>query len=344
MDGEFELIGRLRSLAEAGGAAGPGRAGRIVLGSGDDASVTVPAGATATSVDAVVDGVDFRLAETPPRSVGHKALAAALSDLAAMGAEAGEAYVILGVPPDLDEGSLLEVGAGLVALAAEAGVAIVGGDVTRSPVLWLGVTVVGHAPSPADLVARAGARPGDLLFVTGELGAAAAGLALLDSPAVAAAVDAEVANRLRRRQLEPRPRLAAGRALAGVSLASAMIDVSDGLGADAAHLADASAVRVEIDVERLPIAEGVREVAAAADLDPIDLAAAGGEDYELLASVPAERAGEAVRAVAETGLALTEIGAVAAGRGTLIRSRDGARREPRGFDQLRRPRARSARV
>jgi thiamine-monophosphate kinase len=343
MDGEFELIARLRSLAEAEGAAGAAGE-RIVLPSGDDAAVTVPGGATATSVDAVVEGVHFRLATTPPRSVGHKALAAALSDLAAMAAAPGEAYVIVGVPADLDEDVLLEVGAGLVDVAAAHGVAIAGGDVTRAPVLWLGLTVVGHASAPGELVARAGARAGDVLAVTGELGGAAAGLELLEHPALGGVLDDATANSLRRRQLEPQPRLAAGRAL-GEAGASAMIDVSDGLGADGGHLAAASGVAVEIEVERLPIQAGVREVAGAAGLDPVDLAAAGGEDYELLASLPPDRVDDAVAALAAIGVRLTPIGRISGGSGALIRSRDGAVREASGFDQLRRrPRARSARA
>jgi thiamine-monophosphate kinase len=124
-----------------------------------------------------------------------------------------------------------------------------------------------------------------------------------------------------------------------------MIDVSDGLGADGGHLAAASGVAVEIEVERLPIQAGVREVAGAAGLDPVDLAAAGGEDYELLASMPPARIDDAIAALAAIGVRLTPIGRVAPGSGALIRSRDGAVREPSGFDQLRRrPRARSARA
>jgi len=344
MDGEFELIARLRALTESRGAAGTEPGGRIALASGDDAAVTVPAGATATSVDAVVDGVHFRLADTPHRSVGRKALAAALSDLAAMGAEGGEAYVIVGVPPELADATLLEVADGLAAVAAEHGVAIVGGDVTRSPALWLGVTVVGHAAAPDALVSRAGARPGDAVAVTGELGGAAAGLALLDDPTLGAGLEPAVAAGLRRRQLEPHPRLAAGRALAAASLATAMIDVSDGLGADALHLAAASGVRVEVEIERLPVQAGVREVAAAAGVDPVDLATAGGEDYELLVTVPPDRLDEAIEAIAETDLRLSPIGEITAGEGTVIRGRDGSRREPRGFDQLRRPQAPPARA
>ena len=171
--GEFEL---LEAVARRLPQPGP----RIVLGSGDDAAVTLPGGATATSVDALVDGVHFRREWSELKQIGHKALAVALSDLAAMGAEPGEAYVVLGVPEDLDEDGCLELLDGMAALAARTGTTLAGGDVTRAPVLTLAMTVVGHAARPEDLVTRAGARPGDVLVLSGELGGAAAGLLLLE--------------------------------------------------------------------------------------------------------------------------------------------------------------------
>ena len=174
--GEFELIAALRERL-------PAASPRVRLGSGDDAAVTVPGGATATSVDALVEGVHFRREDGfGLADVGAKALATALSDLAAMGAEPGEAYVVLGVAPDLGEAELLALADGIAEVAAATGTAVVGGDVSRSPVLSLAVTVVGHAPRPELLVGRGGARPGDLLVLTGELGGAAAGLLLLERP------------------------------------------------------------------------------------------------------------------------------------------------------------------
>jgi thiamine-monophosphate kinase len=344
MTGEFDLIARLRSLAEAEGAAGSSAAdGRIALASGDDASVTVPRGATATSVDALVEGVHFDLTTAPPRSVGAKALASALSDLAAMGAEPGEAYVIVGVPEGLPEEDLLDVGAGLVAVASAHGVAIVGGDVTRAPVLWLGLTVVGHRDAADELVGRGGATPGEVLAVTGALGGAAGGLRLLEDPELRGAIDPEPAAELVRRQLEPEPRIAAGLRLAAAG-ASAMIDVSDGLGADASHLADASGVRVEIELEAIPVDPALDALTEAAGVESLELAAGGGEDYELLAAIPEDRFAAARAAVAEAGTTLTEIGRTLRGAGTVLRGRDGTELAPTGFDQLGRSRARSGRA
>jgi thiamine-monophosphate kinase len=313
--GEFELLARVRERLPPSG-------GRLRLGSGDDAAVTVPEGATATSVDAVVEGVHFDRERASLGQIGHKALAAALSDLAAMGAEPGEAYVVLGAPPDLSEDECIELLDGMVDLARSTGTDVAGGDVTRARELFLALTVVGHAPSPDDFVSRAGARPGELLVLTGEVGGAAAGL-----------IDGAPAD-LRARQLEPRPRLDAGRALARVG-ATAMIDVSDGLGADAGHRAERSGVHLGIDAAAVPVAAGVHEIAERAGRDPWRLALGGGEDYELLATVPPERLDEAMDAVRDSeDVELTRIGEALAGEGVEIRLPDGRALKPEGFDQL----------
>lgn len=325
--GEFELLAKLRERLPQDGP-------RVCLGSGDDAAVTVPGGATATSVDAIVEGVHFRRGEAEPRLVGRKALATALSDLAAMGAEAGEAYVVLGAPADLGEDDFLGLLDGLLELAAETGTTLAGGDLTRAPVLSLAVTVVGHADSPEQLVPRGGARPGDLLVLTGEIGGAAAGRLLLDDPGLGAALSEATSERLRARQLDPNPRLRSGRALAAAG-ARAMVDLSDGLGADAAHLAAAGGVGLRIEASSLPIAKGVAEVAAAAGREPLELAASGGEDYELLAALPAERLAEASTAIGDAAeTTFTPIGTVETGAGVEIRLPGGRRLETRGYDHL----------
>lgn len=323
--GEFELLARVRERLPRPGP-------RVVLGSGDDAAVTVPGGATATSVDALVDGVHFRRERATPAQIGRKALATALSDLAAMGAEPGEAYVAVGIPTDLGEAACLELVDGMAALAVETGTTLAGGDVTRAPVLTLAVTVVGHAAAPERFVSRAGARAGDALVLSGELGGAAAGLLLLERPELGAAIPDSTAERLRLRQLDPAPRLAAGRALAAAG-ARAMIDLSDGLGGDAVHLAAASGVGLGIDAGALPLAEGVAEVAAAAGRDPLELAVSGGEDYELLAALPPEKLAAAIGVEAET--TLTRVGEVREAGGVEIRLPGGGILNPTGFDQLR---------
>jgi len=325
--GEFEFLVKLRERLPEDGH-------QVKLGSGDDAAVTVPAGATATSVDAIVEGVHFRREETTPHAIGRKALATALSDLAAMGAEPGEAYVVVGAPPNLGEEELLALLDGLLELAGETRTTLAGGDVTRAPVLMLAVTVVGHAGRPEELVGRGGGEAGEVLVVTGELGGAAAGRLLLDDPSLAKAVPEATAARLRARQLDPSPRLRSGRALAEAG-ASAMIDLSDGLAGDAGHVAAASGVALRIDAASLPLAPGVAEIAAAAGRDPLELAAAGGEDYELLAALPADaltRASTQFGAAAEAQL--TTIGEAAPGRGVEIRLPGGGLLEARAYDHF----------
>jgi len=329
--GEFELIDLFRERIAVAGAAG---SPRLALASGDDAAVSVPGGATATSVDAIVDGVHFRRQTFTPEQIGAKAMVAALSDLAAMGAGPGEAYVQLGLAPEMTESELTAMADGLARVASGEGAAVAGGDVVRSPVLFLAVTVVGHADMPTDFVTRAGAEPGDVMLVTDPLGGAAAGLVLLERPELAAALPGEIAGDLRHRQLEPTARISAGQALARAG-AHAMIDISDGLAGDAAHLADASGARVVIDAAAVPVAPGISELRA--HVDPDRLVYGGGEDYELLAALPRGRLEEAQASLRERGLDPAVIGRVEAGEGLVIRDATGREPAVQGFDQVRSP-------
>jgi thiamine-monophosphate kinase len=271
-----------------------------VRDSGDDAAVVRARPFAVTSIDTVAAGTHFDLTTHSPSDIGHKALASALSDLAAMGADPGEAYVSLALPPNYPESDALALTAAIAALARTTGTTVAGGDLVDAATLVVTVSVTGWADRAEDLVGRDGARPGHAVGVTGELGGSAAGLAILEGrlDGVAAGLSDALVARHRR----PQPRLATGLALAGAG-ASAMIDVSDGLATDARHLAEASAVRLEIDAGELPLAPGVERP---------ELAVTGGEDYELLFTIPVDRWDAAAAA---SDVPLTRLGSALEGAG-----------------------------
>lgn len=333
--GEFDLIARIRARAAA-------RAD-VVLGIGDDAALLAPrpGECLALCVDTLNAGVHFPPSATPA-DIGWKALAVNLSDLAAMGAEPAWCTLSLSLPqPDRDwlDGFL----DGLLALAGEHGLALVGGDTTRGP-LSVSITAAGFVP-PTQALRRDGARAGDEIWVTGTLGDAAAGLALVQAeeggntgaPGFLEPPGAETgpAHRafLRGRLHRPAPRIAAGLALRG--LAHACIDVSDGLLADLGHVLAASAVGAVLELDALPASP-----ALAALRDPVArrrFQCSGGDDYELCFTAPPARH-EAVRAaLSARGVQAACIGSIRAGSSLVAQDAQGraVRLEPDGFDHFR---------
>ena len=295
--GEFDLIARY--FADLG----PSRPG-VVAAVGDDcALLSLPPGqCMALSVDTLVSGVHF-LPDVAPEDLGWRALAVNVSDLAAAGAEPLWFSLALTLP-NVDEDWLAGLARGLAAGASAWGLRLVGGDTTRGP-LSLTLQVMGAVPE-GQTRGRHGARPGDLLYVSGWPGEARAGLALMAGERQAG----READSLRQRFLRPEPRRALGLALRG--LATASIDVSDGLLADAGHIAERSGVRVVVDAATVPQSVMLREVAGD---DALAWALGGGDDYELCFTAPLERAAELSALAEHLGLPLTRIGRVEAGSG-----------------------------
>lgn len=308
--GEFGLIERWEREVPGG----PG----LVRGIGDDAAIleATPGAQWLATTDTLVESVHFDLSFTTPEQLGRRALAANLSDIAAMGGRARFALVSLGLETDTDLAVVDSFYRGLTAEASRWGVILVGGDTVRSPrSMIIGITVLGDV-EPGRAVRRDGARPGDLLLVTGDLGGSAAGLAtLISEPSALSALDTRYVREVRARHLEPEPRLREARIIAA-SGATSMIDVSDGLANEANHLARQSGVSIVIDAEKIPVSEATQAVAKAFNHDPVDWALNGGEDYELLFTAPPECVGVLADTVqTQTGTPIRIIGRVKEGAG-----------------------------
>jgi thiamine-monophosphate kinase len=304
---------RIRDFVEVVGALAPQpRAG---AGPGDDAAVIEPPSGErlVVSTDISIEGVHFERAWLEWRTIGYRAVAAALSDLAAMAAAPLGILLTVALPPELDREVLGELARGVGRALATAGAPLLGGDLSRSPgPVVIDVTVLGSAARP---VRRRGAKAGDGVWVTGELGGAAA------------AVEAwrrslEPDPRARRAFERPVPRLAEARWLADRARPSALIDVSDGLAGDAAQLAAASAVRLEIDLETIPLAPPLDEFTDRSAA--LQLAVTGGEDYELLFTAPGGSV-ESQRGAfeRELGTGITRVGRVVEGKGVVWRGAGG---------------------
>jgi thiamine-monophosphate kinase len=298
----------------------------VLLGIGDDAAVLrLGAGEDLVlTTDALVEGVHF-LPGAPAHSLGHRALAVNLSDIAAMGAAPAWALLALNLP-HADEAWLRDFAAGFGALARAHGVALVGGNVSRGP-LSLTVELAGAVPR-GQALQRDAARPGDDLYVSGSVGDAAAGLKQLRG---ALRADAAAAAFLQRRFEYPTPRLELGAGLRG--LASACIDVSDGLYVDALRLLQASGRRARINIALLPLSAALREtLGESAWQQALD----GGEDYELCFTAGHAHAGAIAALAARTGTAVTRIGAIEDGEGIELRRNNSVMQfSPLGFDHFR---------
>lgn len=309
MPRESEIISRLRSMARVGD--------DVLVGIGDDAAVIKGRSGKDLIVccDLMVEGVHFRTEWTPPGILGRKALAVSLSDIAAMGGVPKFAMVSIALPRECSSEFIDELFGGLFELAGASGVSIIGGDTSSSgDSLFIDVSVIGECES-GTAVTRRGANIGDTVYVSGSLGASALGLSLLEDGF--RLNDSQDVSDARRqavlKHLAPEPQLKLGRALGEARLASAMIDISDGLSTDLWHILDESDCGAVINAAAIPIAECVRSIASAVPgIDALRLAVDGGEEYELLFTCPRENHPQVVALSDSLGVAITAIGNIVA--------------------------------
>ena len=300
--------------------------GAIVHGIGDDCAVlrADPASEILVTTDFTLEGVHFRRDWHPAESVGHRCLARGLSDIAAMGGEPRAVFLSLALPGELPQSWVRGFIRGLTKLAGQYGVALAGGDTAQSPGgILADIIVVGAAPR-GKAILRSNARPGDLIFVSGELGGSAAAVLRMEQKP-----RRKVDPRDYPRHFYPEPRIELGRILRERRLASAMIDTSDGLSTDLAHVCEESGVGAEIDAAAIPrarVGKPIRKV-------DLDLALHGGEDYELLFTIrPGAKIPNQI-----AGITLTQIGRITRKRTMLLRSPKGRcqRLEPLGWEHFR---------
>ena len=286
---EFDFIESLRRRVSSTSL----KSESLICGIGDDAAVfrSTAGKETVITADLLVEDIDFRRTTTPPYLLGHKALAVSLSDIAAMGARPLWSLISIGVPEDVWQTDFaVRLYDGLLDLANRYGVQLIGGDTSRTNERVVIDSIVTGECSAGTAVKRSGASAGDQIFVTGSLGAAAAGLRLIERGAHLAEQnladeDSQKLDHVLLRQLRPEPRVGWGIVLGEERLATAMIDLSDGLSSDLNRLCEASRVGALIDSSSLPIDNYVTELCGRRALDPLQLALHGGEDFELLFTV-----------------------------------------------------------
>ena len=318
---EFDFIRQLREQTRP-----HRRSPRLSVGIGDDAAVIRQYSDRdfVLTTDLLIEGVDFHPQATPPQLLGHKALAVSMSDIAAMGARPRWALLSVGFSHDRWQSNFKdELFGGYLALADRYGVTLAGGDISASQQIVIDSILIGEATSGQSIL-RSSARPGDQIFVTGSLGGAAAGLKLIE---LGARINQQAADgrpqedsdddsihSLLLRQLSPQPRVGWGIVLGEEQLATAMIDISDGLSSDLHHVCDESKVGATIDAAALPLDEHVVHLCGRRALDPLALALHGGEDFELLFTVAPENVARLPKRVDDVPIShIGEIGDVAEG-------------------------------
>jgi thiamine-monophosphate kinase len=303
----------------------------VLVGPGDDAAVIAPdrGALQAITTDAVVDGVHFDQRFVPSDAIGHRALAVNLSDLAAMGARPRAALLSLVLPDVLPLATLDGIMDGLLSLADRHQVAVIGGNITRTPgPLTIDVTAIGSVRRRRTLT-RTGARPGDEVYVTGAIGDAGVGLRMLRENAAGG-------SRQKERYLRPDPRIRAGRLLGQNRAATSCMDLSDGLADGLRQIADASSVGITIDAGLLPVTDEVRAWHAARGEHLADAVLAAGDDYELLFTVRPAQRGRLRSVRGQLGdLPITRIGEVTKGRELRVTEAGSIRELPRGFEHFR---------
>jgi thiamine-monophosphate kinase len=334
LPGEFDIIAHLTE--------GLPTRPDVLLASGDDAALLDASGShlLVATCDAQVEGIHFIRGVATYEEIGHKALAVNLSDIAAMGAVPRWALISLLIPGELEMSDLDQVYAGMRALAGRYSVAVVGGNISfTSGPFCIDVTLLGTV-SRDIVVTRSGARPGDLILVTGTLGTAAAGVlwsVLAPDPALISLLSPETRERTRQAMVAPLPAVAEGRAIAASGAATAMIDISDGLAQDLWHICRSSQVGAILEAERLPVDRPAQEVARIYGKDSLELALQGGEDYVLLVTAREESVGTVLDAIQGAGGVSQVIGRVVdPSEGMRLQMADGEVRplQPQGWDHL----------
>jgi thiamine-monophosphate kinase len=314
-----------RALIESIRHRGAGRpASGVRVGIGDDCATLEPTAGSLllATTDLLIEDVHFRRRYAEPADIGWKAIAVNLSDIASMGGLPRWALVALACPADTRPEEVAAFYDGMLALGAEHAVTVVGGDTSASPVGWIvNVTLLGETARPPLL--RSTARVGDVVAVTGALGRSAAGLAVLERPETPN-VPAELLAETTEAHLRPRPRVKEGQWLGAAGGVSAMIDLSDGLATDLAHIAEESGVAGCVGLSRVPLDPSTRAVARALGRDPLPWATGGGEDYELLLTCEPSAFDRLADGLARaTGTPLTAIGEITGGTGVRFLDADG---------------------